>query len=380
MTNSKKEYKMKRLIALVITTTAIVFVGCADSIMPRKVVLVVKDDAKSGMPISIESLASAFTATLAGKGVHVINPFDDIGQGANSMRQFEAIRDESPISIARRKDAHGVVVVSVISLESSLARGPSSVNRLKYEVCLVFRLLDAGSEGTICSNNPDLPVHESLTYNLDGQKDLNQRKNLGQLLRSAGVKCAKELLKNPEFRKWKPIHPPKKGPDPGPDSRSEFDKIVDELANKMFMDELFWKKYDSLKENLGRKPRVLIGSVKNKSGRPDFAAGLEVAGKRFLEKLHGSAKFDVLPDDQIATDIAERLVKAVGTEQDDLINELKQHGSPDLYVVWELIRSTDLDGTGYYNFILTISHLRRPGGVFWTDHSKRKMPIKEVSK
>lgn len=381
MTNSKRG-KMKRLIVLVITTAAIVLVGCAGPIMPRKVVLVVKDDAKSGMPIPIESLASAFTGTLASNGFQVINPFDDIGQGANSMRQSEAIRDESPISLAKRKNAHGVVIVSVSSLESSSVSGPSSVSRLKYEVCLVFRLLDAWSEGTICSNSnkPDLPVHESLTYNLDGQKDPNQRKHLGELLRSAGVKCAKEMLKNPEFLNWEPTPPPKTRPEPKPDPRSEFDKIVDELANKMFMDELFWKKYGNLKENLDRKPRVLIGSVKNKSGRPDFAAGLEVSGKRFLEKLHGSAKFDVLPDDQIATDIAERLVKAVGTEQDDLINELKQHGSPDLYVVWELIRSTDLDGTGYYNFVLTISHLRSPGGVFWTDLSKRKMSITEVSK
>ena len=153
--------------------------------------------------------------------------------------------------------------------------------------------------------------------------------------------------------------------------------MVDMLTTKMLMDELFWKNYGNLKENLGRKPRVLIGSMKNKSGRPDFDAGLEVAGKRFQEKLYGSAKFDVLPDDQTATDIAERLVKAVGTETDDLIDELKQHGSPDLYVVWELIYSVDLDGTRSYNFILTISHLRRPGGVFWTGGHKFPIKVKE---
>ena len=107
---------------------------------------------------------------------------------------------------------------------------------------------------------------------------------------------------------------------------------------------------------------------------------LEVAGQRFLDKLYKTKMFDIKADAATETAIAERLVKAVGTEKDDLIDELKQHGSPDLYVVWKLIHSTDLDGTGYYNFVLTISHLRRPGGVFWTDLYTLKMPIKEVSK
>ena len=371
---------MKKLIILAIAAMA-AFADFAQE--PRKVVLVVKDNAKSGLSVQIEPLASGFTAALASNGFQVVNPYDDIGQGAKSIREAEVIRDESPIGIARRKKADGIVIVSVDSLESSWIHGLASADRVKYEVCMVFRLLDTWGEGTICSSDPDLPVRESMIYNSSGQKDSEQKKRIGELLRSAGVKCAKELLKNPELRKWTPTPPPPRTVPPMPDVRSEFDKVVDKLTDAMLSNSNFSKEYNKIEESLGRKPRALIGGMKNKTARIDFDSGLEVAGKRFLKKLYDSAKFGVLPDDQIATDIAERLVKAVGTEKDDLIDELKQHGSPDLYVVWELIHSADLDGTGYYNFVLTISHLRKPGGVFWTDLHALKLPLKvnkEVSK
>ena len=365
---------MKRLILLTCAAMA-VFADFAQG--PLRVTIFVKDNAKSGLPVPVESLTDGFTTALKNSSLQVINPFDDFGHGINSTRQSVAIQDESPIDIAKRKKAHGVVIVSVDSLESLRKRGPSSVDKWQYEVRTVFRLVDTWGKATICSSDS---VCETLVYNPNGQKDTEQRKHLGDLLRSVGMKCAKELLKDPELRDWKPTPP---SPITLPDTRSEFDKVVDKLTDAMLSDSNFWMEYNKLKENLGRKPRALIGGMKNKSRRPDFDAGLEVAGKRFLKKLYDSAKFDVLPDDQIVTDIAERLVKAVGPEKDDLIDELKQHGSPDLYVVWELIHSADLDGTGHYNFVLTISHLRKPGGVFWTGLDTLKMSLKvkkEVSR
>lgn len=337
----------------------------------RTVVLVLRDESKSGLPIKKQAFEEGFTSALRNDIFRVINPNDSLKDGV--------INVESPIDLARLKKAHGAVVVSIDGLYVRPVSSDSSNNMLKYEVFMGFRLVDAWSEGTVCSSDPDLPVRASSTqYDTNNGRDPEQQYHLDELLRTAGVKCARELLQSPELKTWVPTPPPPPKPlPPPPDERSEFDKMVDMLTNKMLMDELFWKNYGNLKENLSRKPRVLIGSMKNKSGRPDFDAGLEVAGKRFQEKLYGSAKFDVLPDDQTATDIAERLVKAVGTETDDLIDELKQHGSPDLYVVWELIYSVDLDGTRSYNFILTISHLRRPGGVFWTGGHKFPIKVKE---
>ena len=370
---------MKKLIMTLAMLVA--FIALAQE--RRTAVLVVQNHSTSRVdPLLIPKLTGVLKTKLAGLGFGVIDPYDSFGVDQNRSAHGEKTPDVSTVDLARKLDADGFVTATVWQLEDSkTSTGVQSENH-KYSIRVSINIADAQTRAIECEGvevNTNSPSYTGIQVAHHGQKYIDDL--IYAAVTAAAEGCARKWKNDPAFCEWvrkphraRPVPPP-----PGED-RTIFDKIVDELANKMLLDELFWKNYGDLKENLGRKPRVLNGSVKNNSGRLDLAPGLEIASKRFLEKLYGSAKFDVVPDDQIATEIAERLVKSVGTEQDDLIEELKQHGSPDLYVVWELIRSTDLDGTGYYNFILTISHLRRPGGVFWTGQDKPKMTIREVSK
>lgn len=345
----------------------------ASAVVPqrvRKVVLVVQNLAAQGTSIPTVALTKTLTTKLSGADFEVIDPYNSVGVNQNRNALGEKTPAVSTMELARQLNADGVITASVIEFLDTAVGEPTAPKKHQYSMRVALNLADAWTGATVCG---ETMAKDSPKY-FNSQIVSNRQKYLGDLLYAATDACAERLLSNPRVRGWEPTPRPSQPPS---DTRSEFDKVVDKLTDVMLSDSNFWMEYNKLKENLGRKPRALIGGMKNKSGRPDFDAGLEVAGKRFLKKLYDSAKFDVLPDDQIVTDIAERLVKAVGPEKDDLIDELKQHGSPDLYVVWELIHSADPDGTGYYNFVLTISHLRKPGGVFWTSLDTLKMSLKD---
>jgi hypothetical protein len=125
------------------------------------------------------------------------------------------------------------------------------------------------------------------------------------------------------------------------------------------------KNYEEQKEKGERLPIAVIGGVENESGHPEFDAGLKAAGERFRKKLFDSKLFDV-KDDAILVNLAKRIVESgnSATENGDLMEALKQHGSPDFFIVGNLTHFADLDGTGYYKFRITM-HSLRTGKIAW---------------
>ena len=341
---------------------------------PRHVALVVQNHAARGTNIPFMALTDELTAKLSGCGFRVINPYNSIGVNQNRNALGEQTPPVSAMELARKLRAHGAITASVIEFLDSTLGTPPILHQ--YSIRISLSLADAQTGAVVCG---EIIETNSLKYT-NNQIAQNKAKYLGDLMYIAAEECAERLKRNPKVKAWRPTPPPSPTPLPPPDNRAIFEKIIDELTGEMLADSTFNTKYNELKTRWGRIPIAIIGGVKNESGRTDFDAGLKVAGLRFRKKLYETKMFDIKADDTTETAVAERLVKAVGTEKDDLIDELKQHGSPDLYVVWELIHSADLDGTGYYNFVLTISHLRRPGGVFWTGLYTLKLPRKEVSK
>jgi hypothetical protein len=127
----------------------------------------------------------------------------------------------------------------------------------------------------------------------------------------------------------------------------------------------FVKNYEEQKEKGERTPIAVIGGMENESGRAELDAGLKAAGERFRKKLFDSKLFDV-KDDAILVGLAKRIVASANsaTENGDLMEELKQHGSPDFFVIGNLVHFADLDGAGYYKFRITM-HSLRTGKIVW---------------
>lgn len=358
---------MKRHAILLFLAVATAAMGFAHE--PRKVVLVVQNHVPDkDVSIAFLALTDELTANLSGSDLQVINPYNSVGINQNRDSRGEKMPEVSAVELARRFNAEGMITASVVEFRET---PPSGAER-KFTLKMILNLADAQTGGVVCGAKGEDTTEKYMAT----QIQLHRATYIYNLVSKVLDTCTKELLSNPLLKNWEPTPPPKPRPEPKPDPRSEFDKIVDKLMGEMLSNSTFNTKYNELKARCDRLPIVIIGGVKNESGRPDLDAGLKVAGLRFRKKLYETKKFDIKADDATETAIAERLVKAVGTEKDDLIDELKQHGSPDLYVVWELIHSADLDGTGYYNFVLTISHLRKPGGVFWTDLDTLRVPLK----
>ena len=360
---------MKRKVIILLISVAIAVAGFAKE--PCKAVLIVQNHVPDrDVSVALMALTDEFAAKLSGTELQVINPHNSVGVNQNRDARGEKMPEVSAMELARRLKADGAITASVVDFRET---PPSGAER-KFTLEVVLNFADAQTGATVCG----VTVTNTTRKYTATQIYSNRAEYINGLASAVLDKCARELLSNPLLKDWQPTPPPP--PPPPPDSRAIFEKIVDELTGEMLSDSTFNTKYNELNTRCDRIPIVIIGGVKNESGRSDFDAGLKVAGLRFRKKLYETKKFDIKADDATEMAIAERLVKAVGTEKDDLMDELKQHGSPDLYVVWELIHSADLDGTGYYNFVLTISHLRRPGGVFWTGLYTLKLPLKEVSK
>ena len=149
-----------------------------------------------------------------------------------------------------------------------------------------------------------------------------------------------------------------------------FDKIVDELADRMAWDEQFKKNYEEQKKKVERLPIAIIGNAANETKRMEFDAGLRSSGRRFRDRLRTSGRFDV-KDDAVIVDLANRITESRknGLETGDLMKVWETHGSPDFFVAVSLNDVTDLDGSIAYEYNITI-HSLRSGLIVWSGTKK----------
>lgn len=324
----------------------------------RKVALVVQNHAAPGAEIPFMALTDALTAKLSGCGLQVINPYNAIGVNLNRTAAGEKMPEVSAMEIARKLKADGAITASVLEFLDS-----ASDTTHQYSIRIVLNLADAWSGATVVKGET---VEESSPYYADDLVRRKKPKLLNDLMYSAADKCAAKLKKNPSLFRWKPTPPPPKPLPPPPEpKRPVFDKIVDKLSVEMLMSPQFVKNHEEQKEKSERIPIAVIGGMENESGHTEFDAGLKMAGERFRKKLFDSKLFDV-KDDAILVNLAKRIVASgnSATENGDLMEELKQHGSPDFFVVGNLTHFADLDGTGYYKFRITM-HSLRTGKIAW---------------
>lgn len=324
----------------------------------RKVALVVQNHAAPGAGIPMMALTDALTARLSDCGFQVINPYNSVGVNQNRTAAGEKTPDVSAMDLARELGADGAVTASVTELLDSTIGTPPMLHQ--YSVRVSFSLADAQTGAAVCGET----IKAKSPKYTNNQVAQNKQEYLGDLLHSAAEECAARLKANPNVARWKPA-PPRPLPPPPPPMRPVFDKIVDKLSVEMLSSPQFVKNYEEQKEKGERIPIAVIGGMENESGLPEFDAGLKASGERFRKKLFDSRLFDV-KDDAVLVNLATRIVASgnSATENGDLMDELKQHGSPDFFVVGNLTHFADLDGTGYYKFRVTM-HSLRTGKIVW---------------
>ena len=329
---------------------------------PHKVALVVQNHVSPGAAIPIIALSDALAAKLSDRGFQVINPYNSFGVNQNRSAFGEKTPDVSAMELARKLKADGAITASVLEFREILL-GSSPAEYRQYSIRITLNLADAQTGATVCGETIKC---KSLKYT-KSQVAKNKQEYLGDLMFAAAEECAERLKSNPAVKVWRPTPPPPPKPLPPPPQpkRPVFDKIVDRLSVEMLSSPQFVKNYEEQKEKGERLPIAVIGGMENESGRPEFDAGLKAAGERFRKKLFDSKLFDV-KDDAILVSLAKRIVASgnSATENGDLMEELKQHGSPDFFVVGNLAHFADLDGTGYYKFRVTM-HSLRTGKIAW---------------
>lgn len=327
----------------------------------RKVALVVQNHAAPGVDIPFMALTDALAVKLSECGLQVINPYNSVGVNQNRTASGEKTPSVSAIELAKQLKADGAVTASILELLDLTEGTPPRLH--VFSIRVAISLADAQTGAVV---GGEMATDESPRKYTNNEVARKKQKYLGDLIFSAAVKCAEKLKNNENVKNWKPTPPPTPKP-PHPPKRPLFDKIVDKLSAEMLSSPKFVENYGEQKDRGGRIPIAVIGGMENASGRAEFDAGLKLAGERFRKKLFDSKLFDV-KDDAVLVSLAKRIVDGENSPLEDggLMEELKQHGSPDFFIVGNLTHFADLDGAGYYKFRITM-HSLRTGKIVWED-------------
>ena len=332
---------------------------------PRKVALIVRpDDDESGERVPLQALTEALTAKLAGCGLLVINPNNSIGMIQNRNACGEKASDVSALERAKQLKADGAITASISGFLDTTIGTPPVMHQ--YSIYITLNILDAWTGATVVEGETVSTNSFKYTNNQVAQK---KPKILRDLMYSVADECAARLKKNHNLLNWTPTPPspprPKKLPPP---IGTSLDHKVDALVREMLKNAQFVKNYeDSKAKQDGRLPIAVIGGIENKSGNVRLDDLLEAAGERFRVKLFNSKLFEV-KDDGVLVALAKRIVASGNSplEDGEIMGALKQHGSPDFFVVGDLRHLTDLDGVGYYKLRIAIHNLST-GKIVWED-------------
>lgn len=333
---------------------------------PRTVALIVQNHAAQGAQIPMLALSDALTARLSRKGLQVINPYNAVGETENRTPAGEALPKASALELARALGAQGAVTASVIEfLDSTLGTPPIAH---QYSIRVAFNLADAKTGAAVCGETIKV---KSPKYTV-AQHTANRQEYLGELIYSAADTCA-ELLER-KASDWRPTPTPRnvepkpqearpqgdvlelrrkapstpqdllkpKSPRPTDEdfTMSDFDALFESLVKSMLANPRFKENYEAAQTEKEGLPVVIIGSVANKSDGSSAQAYsdiLKAIPDSLRIELFNSTLFDV-KDDEMSVSLAQRILASDKSpvEDGELMNSLKQHGSPDFVIVGDI--------------------------------------------
>ena len=335
----------------------------SEGVRPRKVALVVQNHCAPSLGLPMMSLTDALAAKLSVDGLQVINPYNAIGTDLNRTVAGEKLPQVSALDAAQGLDADGLVTASVIEFNDSTVGNPPLTHT--YSIRVAFNLADAQSGATVCGDTLKL---RSPQYTI-AQVSANRKEYLDELLHFAASACAESLVKKAAGWHPAPSHSPvvqtpeakeradapldlgpkvpvtpreklRRGAPPPADgdfTMSDFDRMFGFLVKAMLDDSRFRENYDDAQNEKSGLPIVIVGGVVNKSdgaASQAYADLLKAIPDTLRIELFNSALFDVKHDEMSAT-FAQRILASDKSpvEDGELMNALKQHGSPDFVIV-----------------------------------------------
>lgn len=309
---------------------------------PRKVALIVQNHAAPGVQVPMVALTDALTAKLSGRGFRVINPYNAYGKNLNRVVVGEKLPEVAAIEIAKKLKADGAVMASVLELLDSTSRTPVFLHQ--YSIRISLSLVDAQTSAAVCGET--IKVRSPKYTN--NQVKQNKLEYLGDLMYAAAEECAHKLEQNPAVKGWKPSPPPLPRPAPpspppaGSLTLADIDSAVQKLIVKMRMNSVFRTNYDKAQSTIGRLPLAIVAGIidmtKGYSSSRNLADLLAAGSQGVRMTLVNSGLFEA-KDDTLVTTISDRIIKSGNSplEDGELMSALKQHGSPDFYVVGDMM-------------------------------------------
>ena len=343
--------------------------------VPVKVALIVQNHAAPGSNIPMMALTDALTANLSGYSFRVVNPYNAIGSNQNRTVLGEKTPHVSALALARKLGADGLLTASVTEFVDETFGVP--VKWHQFTVRLAFNLADASSGVTVCGDTVKMKS-ERYTVN---QVSQNKTVYLTDLLHSAAAKCAALLKANPAVQKWtvEPRKPVRRPPPPlpsGPLTISDVDGVVGKLLEGMRLSPVFRANYDNAQRAIGRTPLVIIGGIVDmtdgKTSDGNISNLLAAGAQRVRMDMMNSGLFEA-KDDAVVSAVSERIIKSGNSplEDGELLSALKQHGSPDFYVVGDLMCFSE-GKQDKYRFRLALHNLHTGKIVFEDVHTVLK--------
>ena len=334
---------------------------------PYKVALVVQNHADNGARIPMAALTDALTAKISGPVFQVINPYNVVGVNQNRTVVGEKTPAVSATELAKKLNADGLITASVIEFRAIKIGNPAALN--EYSVRVAFNLADAQTGAAICGETIKVKSPKYTNHQVSQNRD----EYLGELLYSAAEKCAEYLKKNPNVKAWAPSAPKPLPPRPiplpsGPLSISDIDGAVQKLIAKMRTSPVFRSNYDKAQEAVDRVPLVIVGGIVDMTGgktvTDDMRNLLAAASQGVRMTLMNSGLFEA-KDDALVTTITDRIIKNGNSplEDGELMSALKQHGSPDFFVVGDMMYFAD-KSIGKYRLRLAMHNLHTGKIVF----------------
>ena len=334
----------------------------------RKVALIVQNHCSPGATINMQALMDNLTQKLSGSVFNIINPYNAIGSNMNRSVIGEILPEDSAIGLAARLGAEGLISASVSDfLDSSSNFGPTIMH--EYSIRITLNLTDVGSKANICgvSTTNDSPRYTAK------QVDGHREKYLADLIYQTAEDCGDKLLADPRVRNWVPTPPAPPPPPPPPPQNpnltlADVDNAIQQLVGQMRTNPVFIANYDNAQKTIGRAPLAIVGGLVDMTGDKSPCANIPdllAAGSQTVRMtLINSALFDA-KDDALVTAITKRIIACGNSplEDGELMAALKQHGSPDFFVVGDMMYFVD-GSSGQFRIRLAMHNLHT-GKIIW---------------
>lgn len=342
----------------------------------RRVALVVQNHAAPGAAIPMMALTDALTAKLSNCGFEVVNPYNAVGVNQNRNVVGEKTPNVSTMQLARKLKADGAITASVIEFLDSTIGSPPILHQ--YSVRVSFGLADAQTGAAVCGETIKV---KSPKYT-NNQIAANRAEYLGDLLHSTADECAARLASNPRAKAWRPAPLPSATPRPpkiNPNlTLADVDGAIQQLVGQMRTNPIFIANYDKAQKAIGRVPLAIVGGLvdmtEGNSPCASVAALLAAGTQTVRMTLVNSALFEA-KDDALVTDITRRIIANGNSplEDGELMSALKQHGSPDFFVVGDMMYFAEGD-TGRFRLRLALHNLHT-GKIVWEGAQTIAKPI-----